>query len=691
MWETLVGAFVGLLCVGVAVLVYRMRPSELGLLWLGGGDLTPVVGVLKGVLDGYDITYNASLGFPGFLDAAQWPLFTDAYHWLHLVPMAWVFSDAVSAVNAYAFVGFFEVALVAYLLLRRLGVFWSGALVLSAALTLLPWHFARAPSHIFLANYAPAIVGIGLVVAVWRGYFDRAVLPRVVGGLALALVAGVGGIYYAFMTSLLLAVVLGMRIVSRVVSRNAAPVGWITALVAIAVPAFTVMSIVVSRAVQHAATVAPHSRFSSESTLYGGSPASLFLPDVRSVFARLLAGLRPDIGGLLTFTEGTAAFNVVIIVALIVVLGVLVIGLFRPAHTPTWRRGQRQTGYLQSLLLIVLFMFATMGGGVLFAHLVTPEIRAWGRYSVYIAVLAALAAGVLATELFRTRRRWRAGLATAAAALLAIETLTLGFANYANTEELDHEIRPFVKQLEEKLAEGCPILQLPLHEYPEAGPVNKMGDYDLMIPYLVSEDLRWSYGGFKLTQEGRWGLDMRDDIQALADAAQREGFCGVLVDSTSYASPADLQRYTSVLGAPDLVSQGERWLFFEWLDSEVVPTVTPASGFSGAEGSPVDPFWWQVEPHGTVALSGVPAGARSLELEFGPTPCGPVTMLIDGQTLSVDGGRQWFEIPVDVETSGQARLDIEVTTPGCTVPNDPRVFYVAMFDGAPGEIPRTGP
>ena len=139
--------------------------------------------------------------------------------------------------------------------------------------------------------------------------------------------------------------------------------------------------------------------------------------------------------------------------------------------------------------------------------------------------------------------------------LRALETLTLGFAHYADSEALDREVRPFVRALEERLAEGRPILQLPLMEYPEVGPINNLGGYSLMVPYLVSDALRWSYGGNKATREGRWGLDMRDDTQALADAGQRVGFCAVVVDTASFASPADLQRYTSVLGAPDLASQ----------------------------------------------------------------------------------------------------------------------------------------
>ena len=108
MSEALAGALVGLVCMGVAFVVFRIWPWELDLLWGAGGDMTPVAGVLKGSLEGSDITLNPRLGFPGFLDAAQFPLLTDLFHWAHLIPMAWLLGDAVTAVNAYVFVGFFR-------------------------------------------------------------------------------------------------------------------------------------------------------------------------------------------------------------------------------------------------------------------------------------------------------------------------------------------------------------------------------------------------------------------------------------------------------------------------------------------------------------------------------------------------------------------------------------------------------
>ena len=300
--------------------------------------MTPVAGVLKGTLEGSDITLNPRLGFPGFLDAAQFPLLTDLFHWAHLIPMAWLLGDAITAVNAYVFVGFFQVGFSAYLLLRLLGVYWLGAVVLSAALTLLPWHFERGPTHILLANYAPAVVGLGLVIAVWRGYYDAPRPVRMVGGIVLAFVAALGGIYYAFMTSLLLAVV----VVMRVVSHRERPVRWTIALIVLAVPLITGLSVVLNRAVQHASVVEPLTRYSFESTIYSGSLSTLLLPDTRSVFGRLVLEVRPAIGELNAWWEESAAFNVVIIAALVLVLGTLLVGLFRTSRAGGWLRAQRQ-------------------------------------------------------------------------------------------------------------------------------------------------------------------------------------------------------------------------------------------------------------------------------------------------------------------------------------------------------------
>lgn len=376
MHESVIGALVGLLCVAVAVVVYRLNPADLDVLLGAGGDLTPLTGFLKGTLEGGDLTRNPNLGYPGFQDIMQVPILTDTYHWAHLVPLARVFGDAVTAINSYIIVGFFQIGLSAYLLLRLLGVYRFGAIVLAAALALLPWHFARAVGHLFLASYAPAIVGVGLVVAVWRGYFDRGRPLRLVGGLALVLLAGLGGIYYAFMTSLLMAVVL----VRRLLSWRARPIRWPSVVIAVAVPAVMGVTVVLNSAAQHTYGTGWH-RTAHDSTLYGGTVASLFLPDTRSMFATALTKLRPEFNRLLVYDEGTAAFNVVIIAALFLVVVVLVVALFRPAAAggwlSSWLRAQRRIGYLQGLLLVVLIMFASVGGGVLFAYLVTPEIRAW--------------------------------------------------------------------------------------------------------------------------------------------------------------------------------------------------------------------------------------------------------------------------------------------------------------------------
>ena len=49
---------------------------------------------------------------------------------------------------------------------------------------------------------------------------------------------------------------------------------------------------------------------------------------------------------------------------------------------------------------------------------------------------------------------------------------------------------------------------------------------------------------------------------------------------------------------------------------------------------------------------------------------------------SVSGSRS----PLKSTSRGKPSSKIDVTTPGCSVPDDPRLFFVAMFDGASGEI-----
>ena len=274
-------------------------------------------------------------------------------------------------------------------------------------------------------------------------------------------------------------------------------------------------------------------------------------------------------------------------------------------------------------------------------------------------------------------------LAVGLGTILVAETATAGFAHYGDSRALDAEVRGIVGELETSLPEGCPILQLPLMEYPEAGPINRLSGYTQMLPYLVSSDLRWSYGGMKGTREGTWGLDHRDDLETLIPEAQAAGFCGVLLDTYSFGGPADLQRYTAQLGNPDLVSTTGRWVFFEWDDEAgAVPALFPGKGYSVAEAEPGDVFWWQVEPIGQVKVEGLSSEATSMKVELGAPPCGPATLTVNGTKVTATSPRGWATVPVRPDPSGTAALEVRAVQPACRVDGDNRTFFARLFDAA---------
>jgi hypothetical protein len=224
-------------------------------------------------------------------------------------------------------------------------------------------------------------------------------------------------------------------------------------------------------------------------------------------------------------------------------------------------------------------------------------------------------------------------------------------------------------------------------EYPEAAPINGLGGYSLMLPYLVGEDLRWSYGGMKGTAEGRWGLELRDDLPRLVGEAQEVGFCGALLDTASLGEDRQLEDYTTVLGVPDAVSEGQRWVFFEWDDVGTPPVVvTPNGGFSGPESDGADTFWWQVARQGELSVRGLGRSDAWVTLVVGAPPCGPQAVRINGRPHVVRGARQEVRVPVKRDSAGVAGIEVIGSGDPCRVAGDsrplrPRVFQVRQVDG----------
>jgi phosphoglycerol transferase len=217
-----------------------------------------------------------------------------------------------------------------------------------------------------------------------------------------------------------------------------------------------------------------------------------------------------------------ATLGIVGSVGLALLFGALLLSAVRtgaPRGSPLFRYA--------AVSAVVALLFAMTGGlAPAVSFLISPQLHAWNRLSVFIAFFALLAVALLLDRL-RGRTAW-----AVAAALLVVGALdqTTG-AMTPRYDEVAAEWRSdetWVDQVDEALPEEAAVLQLPYVPFPSSPPVGRMVDYDEVRPYLHSDDLRWSYGAMKGRPE-----DVGDDIASPAAAAQF-GFDAVAVDRFGY-------------------------------------------------------------------------------------------------------------------------------------------------------------
>jgi phosphoglycerol transferase len=237
-------------------------------------------------------------------------------------------------------------------------------------------------------------------------------------------------------------------------------------------------------------------------------------------------------------------------------------------------RGRDADLDVPAALTIVALLVAQVGGlGSIFNLLVAPDVRAYNRMSVFIALFALLASAVLLTRLAgRLEASARARRPFLGAGLLAL--LAFGAADQvpwaalyairAGSAPRFAEDEEFVLRLERQLPPGKMVFQLPHASLPVHSPRPPRAPWDPAKPYLSSRSLRWSFGSM-LGRTDRWHrsterLPAMEMVERLALA----GFSGIWIDRRAFSKveaarlEADL---TEAVAAPPEVSTRDRYCF----------------------------------------------------------------------------------------------------------------------------------
>jgi hypothetical protein len=676
----------------------------------------------KGILDHGGYSENPSLGAPFGQELHDLALGTDQLNLALMELIGSVFSDAGEVLNLFYLLSFPLVALAAYLAFRLLGVSPWVATVCAALYALLPFHFVRGPGHLFLSSYYAVPLGAYLVLAVATGaplFVRRARGSRLLGWVsgrsaltvALCLVVGSAGIYWAAFSLFLLVLAAALRLVS---TRRLAAV-----TAGAAVVALIALTVVVDAAptlayqAENGSNPGATGRPALQSELYGLKLADLVLPIENhrvDSFAELTARYRAStpLG-----SERGQTLGIVGTLGLVFLLAVAFVRL-------AGRQSPVEPALTHAAAAATLFaiILGTVGGGsTVFAHLVTPQLRGWNRISLFVAFFCLLAVALLLDWL---RRALGSGT-PARAAFVGSLILLLGVGVYDQTTskyapEYGQQAasfqydRDFVRAIEAQFPRGAAVFQLPYHPFPEAGQVGDMAEYDLLRGYVHSQDLRWSFGAMKGRPED-WAKALADrPLTSVVPATVAVGFDAIFIDRFAYSDRAgSLERELGqLLRVEPIVSGDSRHSFFDVRPYEerlrrvhqpdslaafsaavLAPiSVSPESGLWNAEKDAREQWRWAVEPRAGVRVhnpSNKPQTARlrgRIERVW-HQPAPVEVTLPDGRSVvrRAGAGEEAARIDETVRVPpGDSIIAFATDGPPGSVANDPRLLYFRLVD-----------
>jgi hypothetical protein len=517
---------------------------------------------------------NPSLGAPFGQELYDYAVGTDRLNLDLLRLLGLVSGSPEAAVNLFFLLTFPLAAAAAFLVFRLLGVARAAAVISALLFALLPYHFERGEGNLFLTAYWVVPLGAYLVLATLggqplfrrregstgiRAYASRSTVLTV---LFCAAVASTG-VYYAAFTALLLAGAVLIALVARL--GRAVVVGGAAALALLV--GVVVVHLAPSIAYQAANGANEGSeRHWRESELYALKLSDLVFPiDLHRL--EPLARFTAEYKAATMIRSEPMALGPVVAAGFIALLIAALVAL--AGRSAIARLGLLGHAAAANLLAVLI---GTLGGlSTVIAYVVSPQLRAWNRISIFIAFFALLAVAIGLAALGRRlgthplRQLLFAGVLGLVLVFGLYNQITYVHVPPYELKASYQQDRAFVREIERRLPANAAVFQLPYLGFPETGQRLDLYENDLLRGYLHSEDLRWSFGATKGRPE-----DWADDLigmptATVVDAAAAAGFAGLYVDRFGYSDRAGtLEREVrGQLGSEPLVSQSGRHSFFD--------------------------------------------------------------------------------------------------------------------------------
>jgi phosphoglycerol transferase len=558
-----------MICLALLGCVMKLWEANLHVPFAYHGDTVLMHLIVKGTVENGWYLHNEALGAPGAMDLHDFPM-ADTVHLLWIAGLRLFTRDHALIFNLFYLLTFPLTTATTIWALRRLGVSRLGALVFGLLYAFQPYHFLRGTGHYFLSAYYLVPPFLWLVVRIYQGrgplfgIREQSESGRswglILTAVAIAILAGGGGVYYAFF-GCFLALVAGLS--AALSLRRWAPLlnaCVLSGITTVSLAACLAPSVMYWRA--HGPNPAAVDRSPAMAETLGLKITQLVMPAPMHRITRLRRWMDYFLDAAPLNNENSCSS-----------LGLLASAgfLWLVARLLVRGRNAIRTDPVEGLTVLngAALLLGTVGGfGALSSWCGVTWIRGYNRISILIAffglAMLALAFDRLAANLAPARRT-KIGLGA-----LAFLVLLFGVFDQAPLsaqpayERVSKEYladEEFIHELERRVPAGTMIFELPYQRFVEHVPAPGLNCYDMMRPYLHSQHLHWSYGSIDGRPAHAWHKAISQlPVRELLAEIRGAGFGAIYIDRQGFPDrAAKLEaELKAELGTEPYVSENQR-------------------------------------------------------------------------------------------------------------------------------------
>lgn len=531
---------------------------------------------IKGMIENGWYNVNPNLGAPFGLQMYDYPLGGDNLQYLIMKLISLFNGDYVIVMNIYYLLTFPLCMITSLIVMRHFKLNYYLSISFSLLYTFMPYHIIRT-GHLFLLGYymVPLIIMVMLWLANKESFFITQLAKYKVvfandkytyASIIICVLIGSTGAYYAFFSCFFI-FVLGF--VCWLNERNVKKV--LTSI-------FLILTIVITLLVNISPSIynkliepqqtSTSSRNFEAAETYGLKITQLLLPTTNHnlEWVKEKKNEYNSKAPLVNENDTSSLGLLGSIGFLLLMIQIFMIKkdkYISSAHNTTL-----------SLLNLSAVLLGTIGGlGVLFAALVSAQIRSYNRLSIFIAFFSFLFLVMNMDRLFKLR--FKHNLYRFICIVVSLLIMFFGLFDQSThplvpSKEIAKEYyndANFIKTISENIPEKSMVFQLPYVSFPEGENLREMGNYDLLKGYIHSENISWSFGNMKNSFGDRWNKELiKLPIQESIDILAKVGYSGIYIDSNGYTSnymdKIDAE-ITNIIKNKPIVSENNELVFYD--------------------------------------------------------------------------------------------------------------------------------